>query len=63
MIKCDDTFREVMPKEMLHLSFMFLLVLSSMATAIFEGRYSSIQLEIPRVPSDAACFLNLCGRK
>ena len=31
MIKCDDTFREVMPKEMLYLSFMFLLVLSSMA--------------------------------
>ena len=31
VIKCDDTFREVMPKEMLYLSFMFLLVLSSMA--------------------------------
>ena len=31
MIKCDDTFRELMLKEMLYLSFMLLLVLSSLA--------------------------------
>ena len=31
MIKYDDTFRELMLKEMLYLSFMLLLVLSSLA--------------------------------
>ena len=31
MIKYDDTFRELMLNEMLYLSFMLLLVLSSLA--------------------------------